>query len=407
MAASGEAEVIPSAPEVLVRRRTFLFGAAAAMAAARLKITDVRVVPLRTVREAGSIEPAWNPGGRMSFRVGGGSFTEILTDQGLRGIGPGMDPALVGAVKAQLVGKDPFDIETHSARLRYYAAGTSYRGSSCVDIALWDLVGKASGQPLYKLWGGGRDKVPAYASLIQLSTPQERSDLAKRLAGEGWKAIKLRLHYETMREDLRVVEAVRNAVGDRMEILADANQAQSGGNWQPGVLWDFRRAVETARELQKMRCGWLEEPLPRYAFEQLAELNRLVEIPIAGGENNRGVHEFMTMLKEGVYDILQPESMVTEGVTGLRKIGVMAEAFGRKVVPHHGGGNLGTIAHLHLVASWAHAPWLELLHDPPVGDYRHGFSILKDPPLVDREGFIAVPQGPGLGVEIDPALIQG
>jgi L-alanine-DL-glutamate epimerase-like enolase superfamily enzyme len=204
-----------------------------------------------------------------------------------------------------------------------------------------------------------------------------------------------------------VVEAVRNAVGDRMEILADANQAQSGGNWQPGVLWDFRRAVETARELQKMRCGWLEEPLPRYAFEQLAELNRLVEIPIAGGENNRGVHEFMTMLKEGVYDILQPESMVTEGVTGLRKIGVMAEAFGRKVVPHHGGGNLGTIAHLHLVASWAHAPWLELLHDPPVGDYRHGFSILKDPPLVDREGFIAVPQGPGLGVEIDPALIQG
>ncbi len=391
-----------------MRRRTFLFGAASALAAAaRLKITDVRVVPLRIVRETGSIEPAWNPGGRMSFRVGGGSFTEILTDQGLRGIGPGMDPGLVGAVKAQLVGKDPFDIETHSARLRYYAAGSSYRGSSCVDIALWDLIGKASGQPLYKLWGGGRDKVPAYASMIRLSTPEERAELAKRLAGEGWKAIKLRLHYETMKEDLRVVEAVRNAVGDRMEILTDANQAQSSGNWQPGVLWDFRRAVETARALQNLGCGWLEEPLPRYAFGQLAELNRLVEIPIAGGENNRGVHEFMAMLREGVYDILQPESMVTEGVTGLRKIGVMAEAFGKKVVPHHGGGNLGTIAHLHLVASWPHAPWLELLHDPPVGDYRHGFSILKEAPVVDREGMIAVPQGAGLGVEIDAGLIQG
>jgi L-alanine-DL-glutamate epimerase-like enolase superfamily enzyme len=389
-----------------VRRRTFLFGAATALAAARLKVTDVRVTPLRTVREAGSIEPAWNPGGSMSFRVGGGSFTEILTDQGLRGIGPGMDPGLVAAVKAQIVGQDPFGIETHSARLRYYAAGSPYRGSSSVDIALWDLIGKACGQPLYKLWGGGRDKVPAYASMIRLSEPQERAEMAQRLAGEGWKAIKLRLHYDTMKEDLRLVEAVRKAAGDRLEILTDANQAQSGGNWQPGVLWDFRRAVETARELQRMRCGWLEEPLPRFAFEQLAELNRLVEIPLAGGENNRGMHEFTTMLREGVYDILQPESLVTEGVTALRKIAVMAEAFGKKIVPHHGGGNLGTIAHLHLVASWPHAPWVELLHDPPVGDYRHGFSILKNPPVVDREGLLAVPQGAGLGVEIDPGLIQ-
>jgi L-alanine-DL-glutamate epimerase-like enolase superfamily enzyme len=111
------------------------------------------------------------------------------------------------------------------------------------------------------------------------------------------------------------------------------------------------------------------------------------------------------MLREGVYDILQPESLVTEGVSGLRKIGVLAEAFGKRVVPHHGGGNLGTIAHLHLVASWPHAPYLELLHDPPIGDYRHGFSILKDPPAVDKEGFVHVPGGPGLGVEIDPALI--
>jgi L-alanine-DL-glutamate epimerase-like enolase superfamily enzyme len=384
------------------------FGAAAPSErpASRLKIADVRIVRLKTIREAGSLEPAWNPGGRMVFREGGGSFVEIHTDQGLVGIGPAMGPELLAAVKEQLIGKDPFDTEQHMARLRYYASGTSYRGSASVDIALWDLIGKACNQPLYKLWGGAREKVPAYASMIQLSTPEERARLASDLLSQGWKAIKLRLHHPSLREDVRTVEAVRKAVGDKMEIMTDANQAQSSGNWQPGVLWDFRRAVETARELQQMNCYWLEEPLPRYAFDRLAELNQLVELPIAGGENNRGIHEFLQMLRDGVYDILQPESLVTEGITALRKIGVLAEAFGKRVVPHHGGGNLGTLAHLHLVASWPHAPYLELLNDPPIGSYRHGFSILQDPPLVDTEGHLDLPQRPGLGVEINRDLID-
>lgn len=372
----------------------------------RMKITDVRLVRLRTLREAGVLEPAWNPGGQMRIMVGGGSFTEIRTDQGLTGIGPGMAEELVPAVKAQLVDKDPFDIEEHSARLRYYARGAAYRGSACADIALWDLVGKACGQPLYKLFGGGKERVMAYASLILLSTPEERGRLAERLLAEGWRAIKLRLHHASLRDDIRTVEAVRKAVGERMVIMTDANQAQSSGNWQPGVLWDLRRAVETARELERLGCYWLEEPLPRYAFDQLAELNRRVEIAIAGGENNVGLHEFRQMVELGVYDVLQPESLVTEGITGLRKIGVLAELFGKRVVPHHGGRNIGTVAHLHLVAAWPHAPYLELLHDPPVGDYRHAFTIFKNPPLVDSDGMIAVPQAPGLGVEIDPALIE-
>jgi len=385
------------------------FASAAAMRqaqrAGRMKITDVRVMPLRTIREVGTLEPAWNPGGKMAFQTGGGSYTEVHTDQGLVGIGPGMQPELVPAVRAQLAGKDPFDTEQHAGRLRYYAAGSAYRGSASVDIALWDLIGKATGQPVYKLWGGAKEKVLAYASMIQLSTPEERARLARQLADEGWKAIKLRLHYTTLKEDIRVVESVRAAVGDRMVIMTDANQAQSAGNWQPGVLWDLRRAIETARELQRLDCYWLEEPLPRYAFDQLAELNRQVELPIAGGENNRGLHEFRTMLEMGVYDILQPESLVTEGVTTLRKVAALAEAFGKRIVPHHGGGNIGTIAHLHLVASWPHAPYLELLHDPPVGSYLHRFSIFQNPPLVGREGCISLPQAPGLGVEVNRDLV--
>jgi D-galactarolactone cycloisomerase len=372
---------------------------------ARLRVTSVRLVPLKAVGEAGSLEPAWDPGGRMTFRVGGGTYLEIHSDQGLVGIGPAMDASLLPVVNEQLAGKDPFDVETHAARLQYYGGGRPRRGTASVDIALWDLVGKATGQPLYRLWGGGKEKVLPYASTIQLSTPERAASLAAELLEEGWKAVKLRLHHETLAEDIRTVEAVRAEVGDRMEIMADANQAQSPGDWQPGVRWDLERAVATARELERLRCSWLEEPLPRYAFDHLGELNRLVELPIAGGENNSGLHEFRWMLERGAYDILQPDSRVSGGITELRKIGALAESFGKRVVPHHGGGGIGTIAHLHLVAAWPHAPYLELLHEPPIGSYGHRFGIFQNPPKVDATGHMSLPEGPGLGVEIDPDLI--
>ncbi len=397
-----------------MRRRDFLslfataaapFQAQAQRAVGRIKITDVKQVNLRVLREAGTMEAAWDPGNRRKYFVGGGSVVQVHTDRGLTGIGPGVDEGLLAAAKARLVGMDPFDIEQHAARLRYYVAGTHYRGGSNIDIALWDLIGKACGQPLYKLWGAAKDRVIPYASMIRLETPEERARMATKLFGDGFQAIKLRLHHESMRDDLRTVEAVRQATGGKMTIMVDANQAQSSGNWQPGVLWDYRRALDTAKELERMGVYFLEEPLPRYEFAKLAELNRELSMPLAGGENNRGLHEFRQMCTEGVYDILQPEPLVTEGITGLRKIGALAEAFGKQIMPHHGGGNIGTIATLHLVASWPHAPYWELLHDPPVGSYENRFAIFQDPPKVGKDGWIDVPRGPGLGVEIDPSLI--
>ena len=101
--------------------------------------------------------------------------------------------------------------------------------------------------------------------MVKVSTPDERAAMAADLMAAGWKAIKLRLHNATMRDDIRTVQAVRAKVADRMQIMIDANQAQSPGDWQPGVLWDFRRALETARELERLNCVWLEEPLPRHA----------------------------------------------------------------------------------------------------------------------------------------------
>jgi L-alanine-DL-glutamate epimerase-like enolase superfamily enzyme len=373
--------------------------------AERIKITDIKLHTIKVIEDVGVLEPAWNVGGEMKMQRGGGSVVEIQTDQGLTGIGPGVARELLPALKQHLVGQDPFGTERHLKVLGYYARGGSYRGCAGIDIALWDVIGKVCGQPLYKLWGGGRDRIPAYASMVRLSTPEERAELAIALKAQGWQAIKLRIHHETIDEDIRTVEMVRKAVGDGMDLLVDANQAQSATGWQPGVLWDYRRALDTARALQDLGCGWLEEPLPRYAFEDLARLNGEVELVIAGGENNRGLHEFVQMVKQNVYGLLQPEGMVNGGLTDLLKIGTLAELFGKQIAPHHGGRQLGTVAHAHLVASWDHAPYLELLHDPPIGDYRHGFSAFVNPLVVEEDGCVALPQGAGLGVEINRDLI--
>ena len=372
----------------------------------RPRITDVRLLQLRTIAQIGTLEPAWDLGGRMAITTGGGFVTEIHTEQGVTGIGPGFAPNLLGVVRRILIGADPFDVEQHAAALRYYALGLPYNGATGVDVALWDLNGKFCNQPLYKLWGGGKDRVAAYASTVILGTPEERAAYAAQCAEEGWRAIKLRLHHPTFAEDIRTMELVRDAVGARMDIMVDGNQAQSAGQWQPGVRWDFRRALETARALDQLGCYWLEEPLPRFAFADLARINAAVAMPIAGGENNRNLHEFAQMLKDNVYDLLQPESMVMVGITELRKVYALAEAYGKPVVPHHGGRGLGTVAHLHLVASWANAHYLELLHDAPIAHYRYGFSILEEPPVVDHEGYITMPQGPGLGYNLNYDLVE-
>jgi L-alanine-DL-glutamate epimerase-like enolase superfamily enzyme len=371
----------------------------------RLRITDVVRVPLREQGVVGEIEPAWSPGSVNRVLRGGGAYLEIRTDAGITGIGPDVAPEVVAAAMPHLLGADPFTTEHLSDRLRYHAAGTSYRGRAGIDIALWDLVGKVCGQPLARLWGGNRERVPVYASLIRLSEPDERAAQAAGLRAAGFGAVKVRIHHPTLAEDVATVARVRDAVGAEMAIMVDANQAQSSGDWQPGVRWDYRRAAATARELERLDCYWLEEPLPRYAFADLARLTAAVDLPIAGGENNPAVHEFRTMLTERVYDILQPEGMVVGGPTEMRKIATLAAAFGRRVVPHHGGSALGIIAHLHLVASWPHAPYLELLHDPPVGDYRHLFAALAEPPEVTADGCMAVPTAPGLGVSIDPEAV--
>jgi D-galactarolactone cycloisomerase len=385
-----------------LHRRDFLktlpaLAAVPRLRGARIKITDVRIVPLRTIKDLGSY-PDWL-GNPRPIRIGGGAIVEVQSDQGITGIGPDMAPTLLPGVKNLLMGADPFDVDLHSERLYGIQAGTGYRGTAAIEIALWDLIGKATNQPLYKLWGGGRDRVAPYSSMLRLSTPEERTDIAVKLKAQGWKAIKYRSSFPTMKEDVRLVELARKAVGNDFDIMCDGNKATLNYASQKGVPWDFTRAVETAKEYQRMNVYWLEEPFPRYDFDDLAELNRLIEMKLAGGEGNRGIHEFRTLLEKGCFDIVQPEVML-EGPTHLRKIAVIAESMNKFCIPHVGDSRLGTICDLHLVASWPNAPYLEIFNDVPIGNYEYPFQIFENPPTLDKDGYFNLPQGPGLGMTI-------
>ena len=391
-----------------MRRRDFLkaLPAVAALPAvprlrgARIKITGVRNVQLKMIKDMGSY-PDW-VGNPRHITIGGGAIVEIRTDQGITGVGPGVDPVVMPEVEHLLTGADPFDVDIHADRLYNVRGGGStrgYRGTAGAEIAIWDLIGKAANQPLYKLWGGGRNRVPPYSSMLRLSTPEERAENAAQLKSEGWQAIKVRSSFPTLKEDIRLVEAIRKAVGEDWGIMCDANKATLDFTSTQGVPWDFTRAVATAKAYQDLNVYWLEEPLPRYDYDHLAELNRMISMKLAGGEGNRGIHEFRDLLERGVFDIVQPEVML-EGPTHLRKIAVLAESMNKMCIPHVGDSRLGTICDLHLVASWSNAPYLEIFNDRPIGNYEYPFQIFENPPVVDKEGYFNLPQAPGLGMTI-------
>ena len=372
----------------------------------RVRITEVRQVPLKLIRPVGTY-PDFR-GNPREVNIGGGAFLEVHTDQGIVGIGPDTDPSLLPLINTVLKGQDPFDINLLAARLFNLPTGNNtvstpvrYRGSASAEIAVWDLIGKIANQPLYKLWGGGRERIAAYASMLRLSTPEERAAQALAQKEAGWKAIKLRAGFANMRDDIRLVEQVRKAVGDDFVIMVDGNKAGLGQGGDQGVRWDFTRAMKTALAYQEMGVYLLEEPLNRYDIDHLVELNKGLSMHLAGGEGNRGMPEFRALLESGAFDIVQPEILI-DGPIHMHKVANMAESMHKMCMPHQGDSRLATICILHQIASWPEivSPWFEIFNDRPVGDYTHPFAIFENPPMFAKNGTFAPPQGPGLGVTI-------
>jgi L-alanine-DL-glutamate epimerase-like enolase superfamily enzyme len=367
-----------------------------------MKITRVEASTCRREYAAG-IHPAWSPG--TTWNGVATTIYKIHTDEGVVGVGAsGGSPELArDVIGPKLVGQDPFRIDYLTRVARNTAGGHASLPIACgIEMALWDLVGKAAGLPLYRLWGTHRNRVRAYASMVEVGTPEQRAEDAIALLDKGYTAVKLRLHAATMREDIAQVEAVRAAVGDRMEIMVDANQAQEPGT--PGseddLVWGYERALATCRELARLDVTWLEEPLGRYELDNLARLAAASEVPIAGGENNIGLHEFRWLIDQRCYDLVQPDALVAGGLGVLRKVAAYAEMHGMAIAPHHGGNGLGVAAHLHLIASIPNAGYIELLQEPGKLDTADFQGILAEPLVPDAEGYVTLPDRPGLGVEL-------
>lgn len=368
-----------------------------------MKIIDVEANNL-TIPYPGEVRPAWQPG--RVIKSHDFTLVRIHTDDGITGVG-GMGGHLAniiaGQVKPYLVGEDPFATE-RLARI-YRNAGS---GMWCIDMALWDIIGKVAGLPLFKLWGNYRNKVKAYASTVEVGTPEERAELALYYQELGFKAMKIRIHHENIADDLRIVDACISATKGKMDFMVDANQPPLGPAPERGVVWDFHRAYQTARELKARGVLWLEEPLGRYDFENLIRLREMSEIDIAGGEWNQGLHEFRWMVERGVYDIIQPCCATSEGVSQVRKIAAMAELYQKKFAPHHGMSGLGLSAALHVTCTFPGQTWLEFMYEPKtrtIESFQQLGGVLSSKIWIDKEGFVAPSEEPGLGVMLNEKMI--
>ena len=372
-----------------------------------LRITGVRTVEVRGVLTGKGLVLPWDPK-KIPQDTRDYVITQFFTDQGL--IGATMDgdyqlPAGTGRevqqrAEAYFVGKDPFEIEVHNTQFFQKQKGPVRL--FFLEVGLWDIIGKALGQPLYRLWGAASTKVKPYAATVHFNkTPQERAEDALRFYELGFRAIKLRLHHEDAQKDLGLAAAVVKAVGGKMDVMVDANQAGKRKG-DPPPVWDFERALKMARALEEMGVYWLEEPLPRQAYDDLARLRReLKKMHLAGAEGNVGLKDFREILSRGAFSYIQPDPMVAGPVSVIRKIAAMAEAYGVLFGPHHGKSGVGMLANLHMQCAAPNSGYLEYMYDPgfwnPEG-FQAGFAA---PYPVDKSGFIHAPSTPGLGAEWD------
>jgi L-rhamnonate dehydratase len=374
-----------------------------------VKITDVEVMVLEGPELYRAPEGAAEaPGVRHLCLV------KVSTDAGLVGWAdvetqPHVAKAVVEApvsgsgmfegLRELAVGEDPFEVERlwdklYRGSIYYGRRGAAIQAISGIDIACWDLMGKATGRPIYQLLGAGyRDRVRAYASTLFRSTPEAMAEAARDYVSRGFTAVKFGwgVFGQDPGRDVELVAAARAAVGDDVELMVDAG-------------WLVRRTPKEAaamvRRLEPYRPYWIEEPLAPDDYDGYRALAEAVATPIAAGEQEATLWGFDTLIHRGGVDILQPDLSRCGGFTVARKIADLAELRNVAVCPHAWLSDLLTAASLHLNAYLKRSLFLEfnVSAGPMVRD-------LCREPIRLEDGWIPVPQGPGLGVEVNEETI--
>lgn len=374
-----------------------------------MKITAIDTYPLRF-----ELEQPFMSGRGTWHHARTALVVRLRTDEGLVGWGEAYGPIEVNSViiqkllAPQVVGCDPFAFgacwERLYARYRDYdPQGSLIASLGALDIACWDLMGKAAQRPVYELLGGARRRrVMPYATGLYFKS--EDGDHAGAAVSEalhyrelGFRAIKVKVALP-LREEIKRINAVREAVGPEMELMADANHA-----------YDFDTALRLGREMERLGFLWFEEPILPDDLGGYVELCRSLDMAIAGGENLYGARAFAAVIARRALDVVQPDLTAMGGITEGRKVVALGEAHGVRVLPHIWGTGIGTFAALQVMAAvpdqpvtWKPQPlWME--YEQTDNPFR---TELLEEKLEMREGWVSIPSGAGLGFTVDEAVLE-
>jgi len=337
---------------------------------------------------------AWDPEPRTHQDA---TIVIVRSDDGIEGYASGDALPDRALLERLLVGRELEPADVHGI---LETVDLHHGRNWTLEVAVWDLVGRTQGDPLWRLLGGSKDRIGAYASSGELVSPDERVRRCLVLRDAGVRAVKLRLHSTDWRVDLPVIEAVRGAVGSDLEIMVDANQG-----WRmPGDLtprWTRETAREFARELERLGVYWLEEPLPADDVEGYAELSRATSVRIAAGEMVRSEAEARDLILRGEVDVVQPDVVLSGGFGGARRVAALAAREDRMWSPHTWSNGYGLLANLHAALAFSTCPYLEVPFDPPAWSAGRRDWLLPVTIEIAAGGTIGPPEGPGLGVVPD------
>jgi len=359
-----------------------------------MKITDVSVTmyahpmpPLHGAR--------WGPTQEVSL-------VEVMTDEGIVGHasaraqgGTGaraLAEAILKTARPRLLGQDPMRREAiwQSLAKLEHAGYMPIFAASAIDVALWDIAGKALGQSVWQLLGGAREAIPAYASSAHMATTDDYLREVEDVRRRGYTAYKLHPFGEA-RRDIELCRAVREAVGPGYVLMLD-----------PGGAYTRDEAIRVGRALEELDFLWYEEPLRDWDWEGYRELTRALDIPVQVGETIPGhAQSAAELVLRGAGDHLKADVYWKGGITGTMKMAHLAEAFNMPLELHHAASPIMNWANLHVACAITNCGWFEIL----VPEDRYDFGLLAYP-KPDADGMIRPPSGPGLGVEIDWAWVK-
>jgi L-alanine-DL-glutamate epimerase-like enolase superfamily enzyme len=359
-----------------------------------MKITRIEITQ-HQLPMSPPFHPSWSSKPRTTFDA---TMVRVHTDGGHVGIGSGDYMLGFGGHEHLFIGEDPMRLERHARVIDHI----SFHYGRCwpLDLALWDLAGKITGQPCWKLLGGLSNTVRCYASSGTLRDASALAALSEQVLAGGFTAMKLRFRRGEWRDDIRAIEAVRARIGDKLELMVDCNQGWRLP-WDTMSSWTVKDALRVGRELERLGVYWMEEPLHRADHDGMRRLVDMLDVRIAGGELNREPAELRNLIAGGCVDVIQPDVVSVGGISGLLKVAHMAQAHNIAFTPHSWGNGIGVIANAHLYAATTDNSYFEFPWDPPEWSLARRDFPLVTPFDVDRVGNLVLSDKPGLGFELD------